>query len=592
MLFSIIIPTRNRPSCLSFCLDSIKRAAGAPAGQYEIHVVDDGSDRNFRKKNEATSRNYGAAYHMLEKNRGMAVARNTGFESARGGWVVFLDDDIIVDDDWYRVLIREISGAGSEVAGIEGYVRGSGSGVWDREVSNLKGGAYLTCHMIYRTSILKMAGGFDLHFEHEGPYHEDHELAARMMQYGKLLFRADLKATHLPRKVNLPKYVFGSATRMKRLLNAEIYFYLKQRDRYHVFRHAPSFGRTYSAILFRHALTEIRRRRPAVLLKHPFQTVALLVASIIEQATAWIILPRIAARYQNGTAAVLGPHINVSATAQAWNLKELHIPEIFRMKRSFKSLVMFAASKKPVYNYLEILSGVRGKAGPVPKLRMFLRIDDVFFAREKQMEVFLTAMEQIKVPFMAAVTGSDLERRDAGAILKRITACGGSIGIHGFCHQGRFGRFSSEILQMELGELCEKARAARDLACGLAKQPVAFVAPFNAINAIQIIKLSGIFRVVCGGPETARFTERLGGPLVLETGGVYFPSYHPFYGRAADINRILSANKNMLCGDICITLHMEEECARKADALRRLADGSRELLYLWDRLPFVKKEDQ
>ena len=48
-----------------------------------------------------------------------------------------------------------------------------------------------------------------------------------------------------------------------------------------------------------------------------------------------------------------------------------------------------------------------------------------------------------------------------------------------------------------------------------AEFPYILVPPFNAIGPEQILQLSNYFKVICGGPETARFTGRLTGPVAV-----------------------------------------------------------------------------
>jgi glycosyltransferase involved in cell wall biosynthesis len=83
--FTVIVPTYDRPTFLSEALDSVRYQT---IEDFECVVVDDGSpehvgvpdDRRFRLVRRAT-------------NGGLAAARNTGIEHARGRYITFLDDD-------------------------------------------------------------------------------------------------------------------------------------------------------------------------------------------------------------------------------------------------------------------------------------------------------------------------------------------------------------------------------------------------------------------------------------------------------------------------------------------------------------------
>jgi glycosyltransferase involved in cell wall biosynthesis len=103
MLISIIIPTRNRPHFLAQCLAAIScQIRNDPA--IEIQVVDDGSDPKFMSANKELCTTHGANYHRLDKNHGMAVARNMGIAHSKGEWLVFIDDDFCVAEDWLVTL--------------------------------------------------------------------------------------------------------------------------------------------------------------------------------------------------------------------------------------------------------------------------------------------------------------------------------------------------------------------------------------------------------------------------------------------------------------------------------------------------------
>jgi hypothetical protein len=120
-------------------------------------------------------------------------------------------------------------------------------------------------------------------------------------------------------------------------------------------------------------------------------------------------------------------------------------------------------------------------------------------------------------------------------------------------------------------------------ACGF--RTVAFIAPFNAIAWDQIVYLSRRFPIITGGPETARFTGNLFGPLVLETGSIYFPSFHPFYGRAADMldqkffDTILYTH-----APLCITLHLQQEAADAFSSFKKFITLYRAFITDWESL--------
>jgi glycosyltransferase involved in cell wall biosynthesis len=99
---SIIVPTRNRPTQLSACLQSLARLE-YPKDQFEVIVVDDGSIappdaivRGFKNKISVEL--------LIQLHAGPAAARNTGAARARGRILAFTDDDCQPAPDWLEKL--------------------------------------------------------------------------------------------------------------------------------------------------------------------------------------------------------------------------------------------------------------------------------------------------------------------------------------------------------------------------------------------------------------------------------------------------------------------------------------------------------
>ena len=94
-MFSVVIPTYNRPEMLRECIASLGR--GYPHRCYEIIVVDDGSQP------PVDLREYAEAAEVLvlhQANAGPARARNAGARRASGKYLVFLDDDCSATNGW------------------------------------------------------------------------------------------------------------------------------------------------------------------------------------------------------------------------------------------------------------------------------------------------------------------------------------------------------------------------------------------------------------------------------------------------------------------------------------------------------------
>lgn len=91
MIFSIIITCYNREKLISRCIRSALHQKNINRYDYEIIVVDDFSkDKSLEKISE-----FDSLVRVLKnkKNYGLAFSRNAGLKKAKGKYVVMLDSD-------------------------------------------------------------------------------------------------------------------------------------------------------------------------------------------------------------------------------------------------------------------------------------------------------------------------------------------------------------------------------------------------------------------------------------------------------------------------------------------------------------------
>lgn len=87
--YSIIIPHKNTPELLQYCLDSIP-----VRDDVQVIVVDDNSDVNivdFEHFPQWEGKDY--EVYPTKEGKGAGYARNIGLEHARGKWILFVDAD-------------------------------------------------------------------------------------------------------------------------------------------------------------------------------------------------------------------------------------------------------------------------------------------------------------------------------------------------------------------------------------------------------------------------------------------------------------------------------------------------------------------
>ncbi|ATD08946.1 glycosyltransferase family A protein [Pseudoalteromonas piscicida] len=95
---SIIIPTYRRADMLDSAIASVKLQSFQ---DWKVIVVDDNHPDQYRVETEAVMARYQqdprVAYIQHESNKGACAARNTGWQSAKGEYIAFLDDDDLWD---------------------------------------------------------------------------------------------------------------------------------------------------------------------------------------------------------------------------------------------------------------------------------------------------------------------------------------------------------------------------------------------------------------------------------------------------------------------------------------------------------------
>lgn len=106
-LISLIIPVYNVEKYLSKCLETV---LGQTYRNLEIILVDDGSEDQSGKLCDEYAGQDARIQVIHKKNGGLSSARNAGLESATGEYIVFVDSDDFLDENYvsylYEVLIK------------------------------------------------------------------------------------------------------------------------------------------------------------------------------------------------------------------------------------------------------------------------------------------------------------------------------------------------------------------------------------------------------------------------------------------------------------------------------------------------------
>ena len=101
-LFSIVIPTYQRPERITGCLQALT-CLNYPRERFEVLVVDDGSDTPPEKIVHSFRDRLNTVF-FAQAHAGPAQARNTGARFAKGTFLAFTDDDCMPAQNWLRAL--------------------------------------------------------------------------------------------------------------------------------------------------------------------------------------------------------------------------------------------------------------------------------------------------------------------------------------------------------------------------------------------------------------------------------------------------------------------------------------------------------
>lgn len=104
MGISVVIPNYNGSKYIEGCLESLKRQTLIPD---EIIIVDNGSSDGSLDIIQEKYNNYVKLIKM-PSNKGFSIAANEGIKSSLHEYVVLLNNDTEVEEDWLKELYNEI----------------------------------------------------------------------------------------------------------------------------------------------------------------------------------------------------------------------------------------------------------------------------------------------------------------------------------------------------------------------------------------------------------------------------------------------------------------------------------------------------
>lgn len=209
--YSVVIPVCNSKKTLSTCLAAIKNQASK---QTEIIVVDDCSTQKGIKE---IAKYFTPLFFQLKKNIGAGRARNFGAKKAKGEWLIFIDSDVIVSDNFFKRVVRKTNPRNSREKLLPNNKCFQGVYGWQTPISSIYSQyknlyyyynfffrikkekySYLSSHcFLLRKEVFEEVGGFNQQIKN---VMEDADLGFRLFQKGyNIILDNKLLVTHLKR---------------------------------------------------------------------------------------------------------------------------------------------------------------------------------------------------------------------------------------------------------------------------------------------------------------------------------------------------------------------------------------------------------
>jgi len=187
---SVVIPAYQEAETIDRCLAALAGQT-APAEQFEVIVVDDGSTDGTAERVQA----HPGVCLLVQERAGPAAARNRGMDRARGEIVLFTDADCEPAPDWIERMAAPFDDP--QVDGVKGAYRTRQRELvarfvqaeYEDKYDQMAGRATIdfvdTYAAGYRRAVLVASGGFDPAFPSASV--EDQELSFRLARQGHRL---------------------------------------------------------------------------------------------------------------------------------------------------------------------------------------------------------------------------------------------------------------------------------------------------------------------------------------------------------------------------------------------------------------------
>lgn len=217
MRATIQLCTYNRAGLLARVLDACFEQT-IPESSYEVVLVDDGSTDATPETIERARRHATCEFTVVtQPNSGLAKGRNAGIERARGGRIIFIDDDVLPLPNFVAEHLAAadrhsgaiVRGGAIEVENVDDLP----PPIWS--IKNYSGNYFWTTNVSVPLETIRRIGGFDESFSEYG--WEDIDVGLRLRAAGvRAVFRPQALVFHVK-----PRPTAESVERMVRQARAQ-----------------------------------------------------------------------------------------------------------------------------------------------------------------------------------------------------------------------------------------------------------------------------------------------------------------------------------------------------------------------------------
>ncbi len=198
---SVLVCVRNMEIYIHDCITSLLNQSFT---DFEIIIVDDLSTDNTQRIIE-DFKDKRIRYYRNTELLGLSRSRNQSIKYAKSRYVFFTDADCQVSKNWIKEGLPYFKTPG--IVGVEGrtfYVSETYKPTRsDSVMENKFGGEFMTCNIAYTKDVLELVGGFDKKFT----YHEDRDIALRVIKNGKIIFNPKMIVYHQKKVFNKNQFV-------------------------------------------------------------------------------------------------------------------------------------------------------------------------------------------------------------------------------------------------------------------------------------------------------------------------------------------------------------------------------------------------